>query len=159
MKKVLLAVAMLAAFSGVARADGLTGSLNIGGQFTTFNSSVGGNVSASGSGQAISAAETDGYGKSFQSANSIGGSAATLGSTPSLSGLTVGASTSQWSQASSIGTIEGNSPVTVGSSIANGSASIGSGKATSNINGTFNQTGVGAGIGVNGNFNVSAIGE
>lgn len=163
MKKTLLAFAASAMLLGAAaaQAQGVTGSANIGGQLTTFGTQVTGSVGAVGSGNSISAAETDGYGQSIQSGSSVGGSQASIGSNVSISGITVGANTSQWSSATTTGNISGNSPTysNDGSSIENGSAALGKGNGSASIGGNFQQTAVGAGIGVNGNFNVSAIGD
>lgn len=162
MKKTLLAIAAVSAlaFGGAAaQAGGVGGAVTIGAQSTTFQSQISGNVSAIGNGQSTSAAETDGFGKSTQIGSATGGSTAQIGSNVGLNGVTVGANTVNWSTASTEGHVEGNSPINVGDSIANGSAALGNGKAAAGIGGTFNQVANGAQIGVDGSFQVDRIGN
>ena len=76
MKRNLLAIAILALAASAANASGIEGGVVVGAGASAFGGSVSGSASSISNGNAVTAAQVGGTGKSFQSANgSTGGTA------------------------------------------------------------------------------------
>lgn len=156
MKRITLAAAIALAFTAPAFAGSVEGGAVIGIGATGFVGTVSGSASSISTGNAVTAAQVGGNGGSFQSANGSTGGTATIGGGVNNVGATVVTSTSQYSNSSVTGSIYGNAPVNVGTSIANGGAAYGSTNTGATGSSQFATESIGAVAGIGG---IASIGS
>jgi hypothetical protein len=150
MKRIAIAVAVLAAFAGHAQASGIEGSINVGGQLTGYTGAVVGGATSTSTGNVGVSSQVAGNGQSIVSAGSNAGGNASVGGTVGLGGAQVATNTNQWGSSNVTVNTNGNAPSMDGTSIVNGGQAVGSSKNVADGAATFNLGAIGAQAGIGG---------
>ncbi|AOU94673.1 uncharacterized protein AruCF_3782 [Achromobacter ruhlandii] len=103
--------------------------------------------------------QINGYGSSSQTSFGETGGVATAGGSFSPDGTTAVTSTRQYATSETYGHIQGNAPIMVGDSIANGGATFGSTTTNATATGTFNAGAIGATASIHGVGPVGGFGH
>lgn len=126
------------------------GSTGISGSASGFAGNVVGSAGSWSNGSAVSSAQVNGYGSSWQTATGYTGGTATIGGQVTHQGAQVISNTTQYSHSDAYGEVSGNAPIMVGNAIANGSASFGETKVNAGGTANFGTAAIGGGFQING---------
>lgn len=162
-RKIAIALALVfgAAAAAQANASGINGAAGITGSASSYSGTITGSTANVGSSNSIAAAQTNGYGTSYQAASNTGTGISTAGGSISPSGVTTSTSQYTSSVSQTAGSITGNSPISGSDgSIMNGSSAFGQTTVANAANGTFQTGKIGGSLNVSGfeNYNTKGFG-